>query len=259
MIYIVTYDVFSCMIHLTSSSPSSRSSTPVHTTTYTGHIQTRQLNLWGFTRIVSDRRHDGGTWEREDFIRGKVNRLENITRVGIGHSKAFQLLKSKQMRRSTCSQEPTYAAAEEVLSVAQDDNTDTLVETEQLQREDESAYSPPKGLPKVIPLSSFPLNNNEMDSNNKTNTFLPTIPTSEIYASNRAVQTNHMQHETSSEDFDMSLNDSVQDQAVNEDDQAVNEDDLLLQLSSIFESREMDDLSSILSLNEDFRDPMISF
>ena len=62
-----------------------------------------------------------------------------------------------------------------------------------------------------------------------------------------------MQHETSSEDFDMSLNDSVHQ------DQAVNEVDLLLQISSIFESREMDDLSSILSLNEDFRDPMISF
>jgi len=224
-----------------------------HDDIHAGHIQTRQLNLWGFTRIVSDRRYDGGTWEREDFIRGKVNRLENITRVGIGHSKAFQLLKSKQMRRSTCSQEPTYAAAEEVLSVAQDDNTDTLMETEQLQQEDESAFSPPKGLPKVIPLSSFPSNNNEMNSNNKTDTSLPTIPTSEIYASNDAVQTNHMQHETSSEDSDMTLNDSVHQ------DQAVNEVDLLLQISSIFESREMDDLSSILSLNEDFRDPMISF
>lgn len=158
------------------------------------------------------------------------------------------------MRRSTCSQEPTsYAAAEEVLSVAQDDNTDTLMETELLQQEDESAYSPPKGLPKVIPLSSFPSNNNEVNSNNKTDTSLPTIATSEIYASNDAVQTNHMQHETSSEDSDMSLNDSVHQ------DQAVNEVDLLLQISSIFESREMDDLSSILSLNEDFRDPMISF
>ena len=185
-------------------------------------------------------------WERADFIRGKVERLKNITRVGIN-------CKSKQMRSSTCSQEPTYEyAAEEVLLAAQDDNTDTLMETEQLQQEDEaaSAYSP-KGLPNVISLSSFPSNNNEMNSNNNADTPLPTIPTSEIYASNDALQTNHMRHETSSEDFDMSLNDSVH--------QAVNEDDILLQLSSIFESREMDDLSSILSLNEDFRDPMISF
>lgn len=237
------------MIHLTSSSPSSRSFTPLQMTTYNGHIQTRQLNLWGFTRIVSDRQHDGGTWEREDFIRGEVKRLENITRVGIGRSKV-QLPKGKQVRRVTCSQEPTYAA-EEVSSVATDGNTDTLMETEQLQQEDEAAHSAPNGLPKVIPLSSSPSNINEMIGNNQTDSSLPTIPTSEIFASTDAVQqTNQVQHETSSEDFDM-LNDPVQDQAVNEDD-------ILFQLSSIFEFREMDDLSSILSLNEDFRDP-ISF
>ena len=91
------------------------------------------------------------------------------------------------MRGSTCSQEPTYAA-EEVLSIAQDDNTtDTLMETEQLQQEDEAAYSP-KGLPKVVSSSSFPSNNNEMNRNNNTDTSLPTIPTSEIYASNDAVR-----------------------------------------------------------------------
>ena len=39
-------------------------------------IQTRQLNLWGFTRDTNS-----GEWQHKDFIRGRVERLQYIERV----------------------------------------------------------------------------------------------------------------------------------------------------------------------------------
>jgi len=45
---------------------------------YNIHTQTRQLNLWGFSRDTNS-----GAWQHEDFIRGSVELVQNIKRIEI--------------------------------------------------------------------------------------------------------------------------------------------------------------------------------
>ena len=56
---------------------------------YNIHTQTRQLNLWGFTRDTNS-----GAWQHEDFIRGSVELIQNIKRIEI-KGKAIVSIKKK--------------------------------------------------------------------------------------------------------------------------------------------------------------------
>lgn len=59
------------------------------------NIQTRQLNLWGFTRDTNS-----GEWQHKDFIRGRVERLQYIERVE-NKSKATSSATNAQQLRQT--------------------------------------------------------------------------------------------------------------------------------------------------------------
>ena len=67
--------------------------------------QTRQLNIWGFTRL-SDDGSNGRTWEHKHFIRGRVESLSSIERREVKNckpkTKSHQPKNSKpKQRRAT--------------------------------------------------------------------------------------------------------------------------------------------------------------
>mmetsp|Transcript_22001 Transcript_22001/g.46405 ORF Transcript_22001/g.46405 Transcript_22001/m.46405 type:complete len:355 (-) Transcript_22001:230-1294(-) len=64
---------------------------------------TRQLNLWGFTRIAMEC-PDKGAWKHEHFVRGNIERLRSIQRIEIKNGKLRTKTEKRQPRKSKTKQ-----------------------------------------------------------------------------------------------------------------------------------------------------------
>ena len=120
-------------------------------------IQTRQLNLWGFTRLTRC-----GLWSHEDFIRGNTERLDRIQRVEIkstvvaatdGKSKPKK--KATQQRKSA---RPTRTSSRRVLAASPDNSLHTVDESLPTPQEAVVSPSPQNeaanvmGIPAAMPM-----------------------------------------------------------------------------------------------------------
>jgi len=220
---------------------------------------TRQLNLWGFTRLVC--KDPGyGAWKHKHFIHGDVDGLNRIERQEIksNNSKIESVQSSSKSRQrrtpsSTLKSEPIVPRVMTPESSSDDGHSvlDTVVQPlipnrrfqaqflhqQEFQAERTSPCTPAPPSRPVLPSKvSFHYNG--------TNVHQPQMPLPYGNANDRIRCQNNLQQTPTN--------------------LGMNEDDILFYLSAIFESDHGsgdDDLSSISSLNEvekDFMNP-ISF
>ena len=108
-------DVYDCILYSTHATSSTRHVLSI--------IQTRQLNLWGFTRLTRC-----GSWSHEDFIRGNTERLDRIQRVEIKSTAGVATdvkSKPKKVAQQRKSARPTRKSGRKVRASSPDDSLHT--------------------------------------------------------------------------------------------------------------------------------------
>lgn len=108
-------DVYQTVLYSTHTTSSTRRVLSI--------IQTRQLNLWGFTRLTRC-----GSWSHEDFIRGNTERLDRIQRVEIKSTAGVATdvkSKPKKVAQQRKSARPTRKSSRKVRASSPDDSLHT--------------------------------------------------------------------------------------------------------------------------------------
>ena len=269
------------------------------------NIQTRQLNLWGFTRHLQS-----GSWQHEDFIRGSVELVQNIKRIEI-KGKAIASTKKKTsmkpqkkkqsvatatrsssrkprptIRRRVSSPGSVYTDSDGSLSI----QDGTVVSLSPVTENNTIAKIPENVSTCLIPSSTFrssgthetpahtnstttphdqychqaaaisyptPIRTNITGNNNSMYTMSSSYQPYQMPLPRRDIMTNQHAYsrprDTNQHPSSMMMPPSHQPEEMNSNSTS---DDLLYLLSGVFEpdqlsTQESNDLSSILSLNDD--------
>lgn len=143
------------------------------------NIQTRQLNLWGFSRDTNS-----GAWQHKDFIRGRVERLQYIERVENKSKATSSSAANAQQLRQTFKhiintrskrhkKHVNYSEDNEVSTQEEDSNsTTTTIMSSPLQKisyveENEDTPEDYNSIPSLLPLveSTCPVEYHSTNSN----------------------------------------------------------------------------------------------